>query len=433
MLTCKRAVSTWLLALVSVLLAGRIWPQSIGNHNARYDSNGTLLAWTSWEEIMQREVNWYLQCPVEKGYPRFVAMTFMDGDYKPIPKRDSFIPATQNGMGIISYLKYHAYLHKKDPRLLAMARSMGDYLVKEANTPNEGKYPRFTRSTGWRSRFPQPPDCGCQEDRPYQIEPDKGGIAGYALLLLWEETGEQAYFDQAVHNAQVLAQNMRPGNDIQSPWPFRVDYRTGEADGEVSGNMVYILRLFDKLIRNDHKEFQSQRDELWRWIKTCQLPNLKTDGLLWVQFFEDHREEDNRTAWAPLNMARYLLEARERLDPEWQVDARNLIEFVNKHFTGIRHGILNCGEQTHDLNCWGGINSTYGAVLAMYCSATGSEEYKGLAFAAMNYSLYAVDRDGCPGDGTWRGRHRGGWQEDCHTDKLHNVLDAIMAFPEWAN
>jgi hypothetical protein len=25
----------------------------------------------------------------------------------------------------------------------------------------------------------------------------------------------------------------------------------------------------------------------------------------------------------------------------------------------------------------------------------------------------------------------GGWQEDAHTDVIHNFMDAIEAFPEW--
>jgi hypothetical protein len=49
----------------------------------------------------------------------------------------------------------------------------------------------------------------------------------------------------------------------------------------------------------------------------------------------------------------------------------------------------------------------------------------------LNYSLYAVNDDGCPSDqATACGR--GGWQEDAHTDQLHNLLDAMNAFPEWA-
>src|SRR5690349_24061691 len=73
----------------------------IGNQYAVYDSQGTLQPWTAWTDALKREVDWYLKCPVENGYPRFVYMTFMDGNYQPIQNRPSFIPATQNGMGII--------------------------------------------------------------------------------------------------------------------------------------------------------------------------------------------------------------------------------------------------------------------------------------------------------------------------------------------
>jgi hypothetical protein len=180
-----------LFCLFSLALAAPA--QNLGNHPAVYDEHGILLPWTPWRDAIQREVNWYLKCPLEHGYPRFVYTTFMDGNYEPLAKNATFIPATQDSMGIISYLKYYAWQKKKDPRVLQIARFLGDYLVKEANTPDKGKYPRFTRSTGWRGKFPQPPDCGSQEDKPYEIQPDKGGIAGYALVLLYEETGDGKY------------------------------------------------------------------------------------------------------------------------------------------------------------------------------------------------------------------------------------------------
>jgi len=414
-----------------LLVAGLALGQQIGNHMAVYDPNGILLPWTSWKDALDREMSWYLKCPIEHGYPRFVYMTFMDGDYNLIVKRPSFIPATQNGMGIISYLKYYAYQGGKNPKILEFARYMGDYLVKESSTPETGKYPHFTRSTGWAARFPQPPDCGSQDDKPYEIQPDKAGIAGYALLLLYDQTRDQKYLEQALQNARVLAANMRPGDDTRSPWPFRVDYRTGEARGEVSGNLSFILRLFDGLLERGYSEFNAPRQSLWSWIKQRQIPNLSKDGLLWVQFFEDHAELDNRTAWAPLNLARYLIEKKDALDPEWKEDARALIEFTIRRFTSIRNGVPVCGEQDYDKNPWGGILSTYGAVLAMYSAATGSQEYKGLAYQALNYCLYAIDNNGCPRDSALR-PGRGGWQEDAHTDKIHNFMDALRAFPQWA-
>lgn len=412
------------------LLALPGFSQQLGSHQAVYDSHGILQPWTGWEDAIDREMEWYRKCPVEHGYPRYIWMTFMDGNYNAIERRHDTIPSMQNGMGIISYLKYYHYKHERPAWVLDHARAMGDYLVKDAVTPDEGKYPRFTRSTGIRGKFPQPPDCGTQRDRPYEVQPDKGAIAGYALALLYDETKTKSYLDQALRNARVLAANMQPGDATHSPWPFRVDYRTGEARGPVSADMAYILRLFDKLIASGYGEFQMPRDKLWTWIKTFQIPSAKKKGELWVQFFEDYDLPDNRNSWSPLNLARYLIERKESLDPDWKADAKTLIDFAAYNFTSVQAGVPVCGEQDHDKNAWGGANSTYGAVLAMYSAATGSPEYKGVAWQALNYCLYAVNDDGCPSDSVQHSR--GGWQEDAHTDKIHNIVDALTAFPEWA-
>ena len=417
--------------LLAAVLAFPVLCQQIGSHTAVRDSHGVLLPWTGFADAIDREMSWYAHCPIEHGYPRYVWMTFMDGNYKPVERRMDTIPAMQNGMGILSYLKYYHYKLDEPAWVLEHARAMGDYLVKESLTPDQGKWPRFTRSTGLRARFPLPPDCGTQSDRPYEIEPDKGGIAGYALARLYEETKTTRYLDQALQNARVLAANMQPGDKQRTPWPFRVDYRTGEGRGPVSADMVYILRLFDELISLGHGEFQTPRGNLWTWIKTVQIPDAKRSGGLWVQFFEDHDGLDNRNSWSAMNLARYLIERREVLDADWKEDSRTLIEFVNRNFTSVWYGVPVCGEQTEDKNPWGGANSTYGAVLAMYTAATGSTEYKGAAWQALSFALYAVDDNGCTRDGVWK-KECGGWQEDAHTDKIHNIVDALTAMPEWA-
>ncbi|MEO8659172.1 MAG: hypothetical protein ABI693_11920 [Bryobacteraceae bacterium] len=108
-----------------------------------------------------------------------------------------------------------------------------------------------------------------------------------------------------------------------------------------------------------------------------------------------------------------------------------MIEFTNANFTSIISGVTICGEQTYDKQPWGGALSTFGATLAIYTKATGSDEYKALAHQALNYALYATNDDGCPRENSLKAG-RGGWQEDAHTDKVHNFMDAIAAFPEWA-
>ena len=239
-------------------------PVTIGTHVAKYDTAGHLLPWTPWNRALDLEMRFYTTGPREHGYPVFVTTTFLDGDWRPIATRQDTIPATQNGMGIISYLKWHRFRGSRDPSLLATARSMGDYLLDQDLTPDEGKYPRFPHSTGHRGQFPQPADSGAQSDHPYEIQPDKGAIAGYALMLLGDATGNARYTETALHIAVVLAANQRPGDVAHSPWPFRADHRTGVARGDMSGDMVYPLRLYDGLIERGHGEFKTDEYALTR-------------------------------------------------------------------------------------------------------------------------------------------------------------------------
>ena len=405
-------------------------PAVIAGHAAKFDAQGALRPWTSWNEALDLEMNFYQQCPQDHEYPRFVLTTFLDGDWIPIADRTDTIPATQNGMGILSYLKFHELRAKQDARVLRTARAMGDYLVNETLTPASGHYPAFTRSTGKRDQFPLSSDCGSQADRPHEIEPDKGGIAGHALARLFAATGEGRYLAQALQNARVLVALQQDGDASRSPWPFRADYRNGAGRGPVSGNMTYILRLFDDLLAHGYAEFTAARRSLWRWIKEYQIPSAAGDGALFAQFFEDHDTPTNRTAWAPLNLARYLLEHRESVDPEWRADSGVLVEFVRANFTHAEFGITVCHEQDEDRQAWGGINSTYGAVLALYAQATGSAALAEEARRALDFTLYSIDERGRPRD-LFSNPVPGGWQEDAHTDVIHNYVDALRAFPAW--
>ncbi|NOX64859.1 MAG: hypothetical protein GXO85_03445 [Chlorobi bacterium] len=413
-------------------------PSKIGWHNAQYDDQKPphLVPWTTWDDALEREMDWYLNAPInEHGYPAFVHITFMDENYQSY--RPDFIPATQNGMGIISYIKYWKYKGESNPKVLEFAKKMGDYLVKEANTRNEGVYPLFTRSTGYYNEFPLTKSS--QNDAKYGndvIEPDKGGIAGYALLELYKVTKDKRYYDQAIHNAEILAKNMREGDAKHSPWPFRVDAVTGEHYGEVSSNMVYILRLFDSLIEMGKSQFEKPRADLWNWIVIFQFNSPDTrEESLWGQFFEDQVGENNRNTWAPMNMARYLLEKKEKLDPSWEEHAKLCIDFAVNHF-GIERpgGVTIVGEQDADKRAWGGVNSTYGSVMALFYKATGNTEYRDIAFRNLSWMTYFIREDGivCDQTGEWDWLREGGWQEDCHTDVIHNFVDALNAVPEWA-
>jgi hypothetical protein len=235
-----------------------------------------------------------------------------------------------------------------------------------------------------------------------------------------------------LHNARVLAAGQQSGDAANSPWPFRVDYRSGEARGAISGNMTYILRLFERLVEHGYGEFSAPAESLWQWIKNFQIPSAGADGALFAQFFEDHDTPTNRSAWAPLNLARYLLEKKQQLDSGWREDCRLLIEFVRANFTHHENDVRVCHEQDEDRQAWGGVNSTYGAVLAMYADAVDSAALAGEARQALNFTLYSIDEQGRPRD-LPQSRQPGGWQEDAHTDVIHNYVDALNAFPQWGS
>lgn len=408
--------------------------QQVGFHKASYDTDGKLLPWTSWEDAIAREMAWYLNCPLgTNAYPVFVYATFMDEHYR--PTKTEIIPATQNGMGILSYLKYWEYNGRSNPKILLWARKMGDYLVRESLTKDVGPYPRFTRSTGHHTNFPiKASSQGDEKFGPDVIEPDKGGLAGYALFKLFQATGDERYLQQALHNAECLARNMRKGDARHSPWPFRVDSVSGRSWGRRSGNMAFNLRLFDELIAAGHPEFQVPRTALWTWIKAYQIPSADPRSTsLWIQFFEDQTAEDNRTSWAPLELARYLIEKKEPLDPDWKADAERLIQFALKHFSAAGPGgVTTVGEQDVDRQPWGGACSKLGGVTALFYAAGGGEKYREIAYRNLTWMIYHIDKDGCPTERTGNSISlRGGWQEDCHTDVIHNFMDALQAVPEW--
>jgi len=409
-------------------------PARIGFHKAVYDAQNRLLPWTSWNEALKREMQWYLACPPgKKGYPVYFYTTFMDGEY--CPYKDDFIPATQLGMGIISYVKYWRLIGKTDPRVLQQAARMADFLIRECLTADRGCYPRFPRSTGYLTELPITRSSqGDEKFGAEVIQPDKGGIVGYSLLLLEEAQPDARYVPLASHIADVLVKNMRTGNARRAPWPFRVDARTGKHWGDRNGNMAYILRLLDSLIARGLSQYQAPRDALWSWIKTYQIPAPEgRSENHWIQFFEDMAEEDNRNSWSALEMARYLIERKASLDPNWKPMAETCIQFAMKHFALQQPGgVVLMGEQDSDPRPWGGACSKLGGVAALFYAAGGGAAYREIAYRNLNWVSYFIDSDGGPAAMCRHDFKKGSWQEDCHTDVVHNFVDALQAVPEFA-
>ena len=125
------------------------------------------------------------------------------------------------------------------------------------------------------------------------------------------------------------------------------------------------------------------------------------------------------------------MEGREKLDPDWRAHTEKLLNFVDATFVIPYGGYSVCIEQDWDPKPFGGVMSTYGAAMAAYARLTRSLVHRARARQAFDLLVQIIGEDGLPNDLVLQD-DRGGWQEDAHTDKVHNFLDALAAFPEWA-
>ena len=118
------------LSVIVIFLSGctkQPLPKKIGFHVAKYDRERLLSPWTSWEDAIKREMDWYYKAPIGKsGFPVYFYSTFIDSAY--IPYKTDVIPSTKLGMGILSYLKYWEYTGKKDSLALQYAMRMAVFL-----------------------------------------------------------------------------------------------------------------------------------------------------------------------------------------------------------------------------------------------------------------------------------------------------------------
>ena len=99
-----RCMRAGIVLMTQMCAVAETLPETIGWHKAVYGADAKLMPWTSWDDVVARQMRYYLNCPTDKrGYPVFAYATFMNAQseaYEP-----DIIPCSQDGMGILSYIK----------------------------------------------------------------------------------------------------------------------------------------------------------------------------------------------------------------------------------------------------------------------------------------------------------------------------------------
>jgi hypothetical protein len=332
------------------------------------------------------------------------------------------------------------YPYTGDPRTLEYLQNFVDYELENGLTPEgyawaQVPYPSANpgsrRYTGW------------SEHGEDFVEPHVVGEDGYGYLRLYEITGNTKYLRAAIRCAEALVKNFKPGNERESPWPYRCFARDGSINGgkgmfPYSANVVEPIMLFDELIRLDQGDtasFKRVRQGAWDWLMKYPMQNN-----VWVGYFEDVQASmENMNQVIPLELARYIIMHPDK-DPEWQEHSRKLIDWVKttpKWPKYIVHGATVTTEQGDGKQfccnlpnqCCDSHSSRLAAVEAMYYAKTGDQIYKEAAYRTYNWVTYFQGLPGAAhapwGDYQW-------WFTDEFSDGPRRMMDAFWAVPEWA-
>jgi hypothetical protein len=330
------------------------------------------------------------------------------------------------------------YPYTGDPRTLTFLQSFVDYELENGLTPEGYAWsqvpyasanPGAKRYTGWS-----------QLGEDY-VEPHVVGEDGYGYLRLYEMSGNTKYLRAAIHCADALVKNYKPGDEDHSPWPVRLWARDGKAEGKPMGpysaNVIEPIMLFDELIRlgqGDVAGYTRVRGAAWDWFQKYPLANN-----VWVGYFEDTVPSmDNMNQVIPLEFARYVLLHPEK-DPRWREHAKQLIEWVKttpKWPKYIVHGATVTTEQGNGSNfccnepnqCCDSHTSRLAAVEALYFARSGDIAYRDAAFRSYNWVTYfqgLSQNAHSPFSTQW-------WFTDEYADGPRRMMDAFWAVPEWA-
>jgi hypothetical protein len=274
------------------------------------------------------------------------------------------------------------------------------------------------------------------------VEPHVVGEDGYAYLRLYEMTGNTKYLRAAIRCANALARNFKPGDENNSPWPYRCHARDGSLQNgkgmfPYSANVIEPIMLLDELLRLDQGDtasYKRVREGAWAWLMKYPMHNN-----VWVGYFEDVQGSmDNMNNVIPLETARYLLLHPEK-DPDWREHSQQLIEWVKttpKWPKYMVHGAMVTTEQGNGKEfccnlpnqCCDSHSARLAAVEAFYYARTGDIAYKQAAWRTYNWVTYFQGLSAAahaPYTNQW-------WFTDEFSDGPRRMMDGFWAVPEWA-
>jgi hypothetical protein len=272
------------------------------------------------------------------------------------------------------------------------------------------------------------------------LQPDKAGNFGFELINLYKITGNKKYLEAAVNIANTLKSHVIPGNNEESPLPFRINAKTGKAgsffDNNGSGKLIQAalytsnwtgsLMLFKELMIFNEREKESYDKAFQTILKWMKDYPLKTNK--WGPFFEDIPGWSD-TQTNAVTFAMYILKNPD-LFPDWKKEVKGIIEWTYKELGNHdykKYKVVVMNEQTVYRVPGNSHSSRQAALELLYTSLSGDTTYLTNAIRTLNWATYTVANDG-------RNKYIRDdiWLTDGYGDYVRHYIEAMSAMPELA-
>ncbi len=353
--------------------------------------------------------------------------------------------------GMVQSLVLDYRVFSGDAAYVGVVKEMLDYQLANGTTPANFLYANvpyassdpfekiYNGATRWEND-------GMRGDGLHGIEPDKVGELGYAYLKFYQVTSDAKYLKAAVNCADALAKNVRNvGGNLEyfgdvttkkSPWPFRINARTGFVHDEYCANVIEPIRLFDELLRTSNRiqldtaqtsAYKKTRQIAWNWLFSRNGPMFTYQ---WTNYFEDipnDPERSNRNQVSPMETARYLIK-NPTSHAHVNRDVPALLNYVESTFGTDGEEAIK--EQTFCYVPMGSHTARFASVCALWYAHSGDEKYKEKAYRYFNNATYITDTNGVVRVGnTWPSS----WFSDGYSDYIKHFMDGLAAVPTWVH
>jgi hypothetical protein len=418
-------------------------------HQVRVDEKGRILPWSSanlgqsYDYVLGRVWNFWKNLEVDSNGMQY----YMNHQVWNANHDKRGLGGDQLNMALSSWDLYYNYTG--DESVIANMRYIADYYLAHSLSSSSTKWPDI----------PYPYNMNVESgiyDGDMIIgkgytQPDKAGSFGFELLHLYKKTGEERYLDAAVKIANTLASKVQPGDNENSPWPFKVNAETGEIgvliekatwyegmdkdldktkeQQKKSGYTTFFtgtLNLFRELInmkKGKTADYKKAFDITLDWFKAYPVKTNK-----WGPFFEDVPRWSD-TQINAITYAMFIMENPD-LDPQWKETVKGISKWVYDELGNDKYsnyGVVVIDEQTAYRVPGNSHSARQASMDLMYWEKSGDTTFARNAVRQLNWATYMVDIDGknfYPTNAIW--------MTDGYGDYVRHYLRAMAAAPQLA-